>query len=161
MLRRSLFVSALMVSGIVGFASNAKAETATQNITFSANVSAACNISAPNTGITQGQLAFPNGATDQKKLVTTTPTKIGVDCVGGKLSVSSPILSTKPANFTGELTNTAKVTSSGGKTANVGTDSEALVEADKGDATVEMTSTNTEPFVAGQYVYTVTVTATK
>lgn len=161
MLRRSLFISALMLAGVVGFASSAKAETATQNMTFGANLSATCNLSAPSGGITQGQLAFPNGATDKKMLVTTTPTKVGVDCPGGKLSVSTPVLSTKPSTFTGTLTNTAKVTSLGGKTATVGADSEALGDTDKGDATVEMTSTNTADFVAGEYVYTVTVTATK
>jgi hypothetical protein len=45
MLRRSLFASALMLAGVVGFASNAKA--ATQNVLFSGQVNTACTFTDP------------------------------------------------------------------------------------------------------------------
>jgi hypothetical protein len=161
MLRRSLFACALMLAGVVGFASSAKAaETDTQDVTFTANVNATCNLTAAATGSSEGELSFVN-ATTKTQLVTTTPAKIGVNCPGGTLSVTAPVLTTKPIAFTDTPTNTAKVTSLGGKEAIVGTPSTALVPTtDQGDATVEMTSTNTADFIPGQYVYTVTVTAT-
>jgi hypothetical protein len=160
MLRRSLFACALMLAGVVGFASSAKAvESDTQDVTFTANVNATCNLNAPATGSTSGELAFPD-ATTKNQFVTTTPAKVGVDCLGGTLSVTRPVLTTMPTGFTDATTNTAKVTSLGGKIATETTNSTALTALDAGDATVEMTSTNTAPFAAGQYVYTVTVTAT-
>ncbi|MCV3212532.1 hypothetical protein OGM63_03115 [Plectonema radiosum NIES-515] len=161
MLRRSLFVSALMLASVVGFASSAKAvETATQDVTFPATVNATCNLTASATGSTQGELALPSGATDKKMLVTATPAMVGVDCTKGTLTVSTPELTTMPSGFAGILTNTAKVTSLSGKTATETAASPTLEDADKGDAMVEMTSTNTADFIPGQYVYTVTVTAT-
>jgi hypothetical protein len=159
MLRRSLFVSALMLASVVGFASSAKAaETATQDVTFPATVNATCNLTAAATGSTEGELALSSG--DKKMLVTTTPAMVGVDCPKGTLTVSTPELTTMPSGFTGTLINTAKVTSFGGKTATETAASPVLEDADKGDAMVEMTSTNTADFTPGQYVYTVTVTAT-
>ena len=161
MLRRSLFACALMLASVVGFASSAKAaETATQDVTFSSMVNATCNLTAAATGSTEGELAFVNPTT-KTQFVTTTPAMVGVDCPGGVLKVSEPVLTTKPAGFTDATTNTAKVTSLSGKTATETTPSTTLEAADKGDAMVEMTSTNTVDFIPGQYVYTVTVTATK
>jgi hypothetical protein len=44
MLRRSLFVSALMLAGVVGFASSAKAETA--SVPFSGAITSSCAFTA-------------------------------------------------------------------------------------------------------------------
>jgi hypothetical protein len=161
MLRRSLFACALMLAGIVGFASSAKAaETDTQDVTFGSFVNATCNLTAAATGSTSGELAFPD-ATTKTQFVTTTPAMVGVDCTGGTLTVSEPVLTTKPAGFNDtNLTNKATITL-GANSADNTIAAGISAGTTPSDVMVEMTSTNTADFIPGPYVYTVTVTATK
>jgi hypothetical protein len=161
MLRRSLFVSALLLAGTLGFASSTMAaETDTQDLTFTATVNSSCNLNAPTTGLTVGELAFPD-ATTKNKLVTTTPAYVGVDCSGGEIKVSKPDLTSYPASYTTPptLTNTATITLGGSSAKD--TDATGITAGTTpSDAMVEMESTNTAAFAAGDYIYTVTVTAT-
>ncbi len=161
MLRRSLFVSAFMLAGVVGFASNAKAADYPINTTFTAKVNATCSLTNPTTGTLNGTLV-PNAGKDTLSTAGGTSAKIGVDCTGGTLKVSVPALTTKPTAFAGTPTNTAKVTTLTQMVNNTDTAGITLVAGDKGDAMVDMTSSLPAgtPFDAGDYTYTVIVTAT-
>jgi hypothetical protein len=163
MLRRSLFACALMLAGVVGFASSAKAaETDTQDVTFGSFVNATCNLNAPATGSTSGELAFPD-ATTKTQFVTTTPAMVGVDCTGGTLTVSEPVLDTQPIGFIPDAAYSSKATITlGTNSADNTTATGISAGTTPSDVMVEMTASNgTANFIPGQYVYTVTVTATK
>ncbi|MFH7030094.1 MAG: hypothetical protein ACHBN1_33230 [Heteroscytonema crispum UTEX LB 1556] len=156
MLRRSLFVSALLLAGAFGFASSAKAVD--QPVTFGATIDATCNLTTPATGSLAGSL-IPNATKTVLSTTGGTPARIGVDCGTGKIKVSDPVLTSYPAGYTDTPTNTATITTLSGQT--TGTTDLTLVPGDKGDAVVKMTSSNGDTeFPAGDYEYTVTVTAT-
>ena len=159
MLRRSLFVSALMLAGVVGFASSAKAADYNINNTFTAAVDATCNLTTP----TQGSLAGILKPDAAKKVLSNaggTPAYVGVYCSGGTLKGGTPTLTSKPTSFTGTPVNTAKITLG----ANSTTDTETTgitAGTTPSDAMIDMTSTlSTGTFDAGSYTYTVVVTAT-
>jgi hypothetical protein len=89
MLRRSLFVSALMLAGVVGFASSAKAGT--QTVLFSGQVNTACTFTTPSSGSFEGILAVAD--INNTKLITSTPARVGIQCAGGSLSIGTPVSS--------------------------------------------------------------------
>lgn len=158
MLRRSLFISALMLAGVVGFASSAKA--ATEDTTFTAKIDPACNFITPVGGDSTGTL-LPNAA--KTALSTSEDAYVGLECSGGDLSIADPV--PDGLNPTATTTNAARITTLSGQVVHSPASTGALkttvlVAGDSGDATIEMdASVATGTLAAGDYTYTVTVTA--
>ncbi|MBW4610176.1 MAG: hypothetical protein KME22_23925 [Hassallia sp. WJT32-NPBG1] len=158
MLRRSLFASALMLAGVVGFASSAKA--ATQSVSFSGQVNTTCTFTAPSSGSFEGTLAPAD--TTNKKLITSTPARVGIQCPGGNLSIGTPVSS---GNNPTSTTNTTRITTVKSRSVNSGETAITLAtdNTENGDAAVIMEatpSTATATLAPGSYNYTVVVTAT-
>lgn len=157
MLRRSLLVSALMLAGVVGFASSAKAAPVNQVLEFTTNVAATCDLNTP----VAGTLAV-NGA--KTAFNTNTTAKIDINCTAGVLSIGDPI--PDGTNPTATTTNMASITTLGTQTAKStssvgGATTVTLGGGDVGTANVSMdASIGTGTLTAGAYKYTVTVTAT-
>jgi hypothetical protein len=157
-LRRFLLTSALMLVGTVGFASSAKAVD--QPVMFKGTVSATCNLTLPTKGNFTGGLVL-NATKDKLSTTGGMSASVGVDCTDGILKVSQPTLTAYPTGFTGTPANTATVLTKSGQSVDNTNAGYKLVAGDVGDATVMMDSTLTgSTFPAGNYEYTVTVTAT-
>lgn len=160
MLRRSLFVSALMLAGVVGFASSAKPMD--QPMKFTTTIDASCNLTTSISGDFEGKLtANPT----KSMLATTESAYVGIDCTGGDLSISEPLPDgSNPPLPTGVTANyTAQIKTAGGTivTDTDGVTALATDGSDDGEAEVTMeASLPTGEFTAGDYGYTVTVTAT-
>lgn len=159
MLRRSLFVSALMLAGVVSFASSAKAVDYPGTTEFSGTVPGSCSLNNP----VKGTLGYTAASDTTLDSTDTTgggvAAKINLSCTGGTLKIDIPQrVGTSPtANFT--LTST--MTTAGGKTVTGGgTSSSALVAGDNGIATVDMKAVNNTTLPQGTYNFTVLVTAT-
>ena len=156
MLRRSLFVSALMLAGVVGFASSAKA--ATQTVLFSGQVNTACTFTTPSSGSFEGTLGVAD--ITNKKLITSTPARVGIQCAGGSLSIGTPVSSGSNPTAT---TNTARITTVKSNSVDSGKNPITLATDENGDAAVIMEATPTATdgtLASGSYNYTVVVTAT-
>ncbi len=160
MLRRSLFVSALMLAGVVGFASSATAVT--EPVTLSGEVSATCTLLTP----VPGTLSPNNAATMLGSNVGGTPAKIDINCDGGDLSVSAPSKTSGTGATTTFDTLKANITTKNGTTkvysaAADGVVTVPLTATDTGTAEVNMTaSVTTGTIAAGTYEFTINVTAT-
>ncbi|MBD2604385.1 hypothetical protein H6G81_07525 [Scytonema hofmannii FACHB-248] len=160
MLRRSLFACALMLAGVVGFASSAKAQIVSPNLVFGGAVPDTCDFGVK----TDGSLVASN---DKTTLSTTTPATVIVNCPGGTLKVSTPIKdvistgTTTAANLKTVATLTAE-----GVTGNADSDlaNSIAAPASGAKANVSMTAndvTPATPLGTGSYIFNVTVTATK
>ncbi|NEU73158.1 hypothetical protein PI95_011435 [Hassallia byssoidea VB512170] len=158
MLRRSLFACALMLAGVVGFASSAKAGTASLN--FPVTVGSFCTLGTTTDG-TLGVNTINEGlGTDGTTYTigTAAPGKINLECSkDAKLGVTIAEGSTNPT--TGATLTAALKTTDG--TATVGND-HTLTKYIKEEASVDMTATlaSGTKFIPGSYTYTVTVTST-
>lgn len=87
MLRRSLFVSALMLAGVVGFASSAKAAPGpdTETVTMTGSVDNSCTVDNPVNGT-----LTPNTGKDILDSATGTAGKVDITCTGAaSLEVTS------------------------------------------------------------------------
>lgn len=153
MLRRSLFVSALLFTGTFGFASNAKAQSAT--VPFQANVPAECTLDNPQ----QGTLALRNDGQllSSASSIGGIAGSIDIECNSdATLGVSAPVEDTNNPT-TGTTLFSAADGNNGGADSDGGTFQ--LSANSKETVRVEMVSQNPS-FKAGAYNYTVTVTAT-
>jgi hypothetical protein len=160
MLRRSLLISAVILTGSFGFASTAKAQTVDypQDVTFTAKVNPDCELTAPSGGTSglNGELIADGTG---KGFNTSTPAMIGVDCSTGTLKIGAPV--PDAGNATQTTVHAATLTTAGGKTVdNTQTSGISLDDTDSGDAEVSMTASGTDDLAADDYVYTVTITAT-
>jgi hypothetical protein len=160
MLRNSLLVSALLLTGSFGFAGAAKAVT--EPVDFTGTVPTACMLTTPVDGLL--------GVSGDNKMLSSTigsgtAAKIDIDCAGGSLTVSAPVKD-ELASDTGTTVGTsfssltAKVTTTDLDTEPSGGSGLPLDAANKGTATVEMTATDDVAILPGKYTFTVTVTAT-
>lgn len=165
MLRRSLFVSALMLASVVGFASSAKAAPAAgdvnQPVKFSAIVPTSCTLT-PDTTTADGVLGV-NGSNTMlsSSIPGGTAAKLTVNCNNGTLKVAAPTLTsstaTTPTTFAAaDLKATVTI---GTKTADSSGATIALTNTDT-DANVNMEATSTTAINSGTYNFTVVVTAT-
>ncbi len=163
MLRRSLFVSTLMLAGVVGFASSAKAQV-NGTILFNGKVSDACAFGSSF----EGALAAENGT--NRKLVTNTPGTIEVNCSTGNLQITN--ISTTAAIPTPETELNIKSTlmSAGNSTTTMknagvlgapGAVVTAPADGVRASVTLEVDKLGTTPLNPGNYDFIVTVTATK
>ena len=151
MLRRSLFACALMLAGVVGFASSAKAGTAT--VQLGMTVPTSCSFGPTSTpGLLQ--LATPTTFT------TATPATIGISCNGAAtLQVAAPVLVTAgagPSTFTttsATATLNSKTVTSGNPPINIGA-------ADNGPISVSMGAISGATIQAGIYNFDVLLTST-
>jgi hypothetical protein len=162
MLRRSLFACALMLSGVVGFASSAKAGTATLN--FPATVSTFCTLGTP----VPGQLGV-NATNDGLGIGvgyigTSTLAQIPLDCSKDTtllLTVAQVSGPTTGSTMTATL-NTSDldptVTGVSGATGTSVTLTKNINETANVDLTV--TAPTSTKFIPGAYSYTVTLTST-
>lgn len=153
MLRRSLFVSALLLAGTFGFASSAKAESST--VPFQANVPATCTLDNPQ----QGTLALR----DDGQLLSSSPSiggitgSIDIECNSdATLSVSLPVEDTN--NPTTGTTLFSVADANNGSADSDGSTTQLFANS-KETVRVDMLAQNAS-FKAGTYNYTVTVTAT-
>lgn len=156
MLRRVLFVSTLMLAGVVGFANSAKAVS--EPVSLTGTVPTSCTI----TNVVSGKLV-PSG--DNKTLSSTlnggSPATLDINCSSGTISLTAP---TKTAGDTGTTADTDIET----KTAtlklfnNTSVSSGATaIPVVAGAATVDLTATDTTAaLAAGSYTFTTTVTVT-
>jgi hypothetical protein len=158
MLRRSLFVSTVMLAGVVGFASSAKAVT--EPVTLSGEVSTTCTL----TNAVPGTISPNNAATTLSTNVGGTPAKIDIACDGGDLSVSAPSQTRGPTTTTFDTLKANITTTNGTKAYSAAADGPVtvpLTTAENGTANVNMTaSVATGTIPAGIYEFTVNVTAT-
>ncbi|MGI2905553.1 hypothetical protein [Tolypothrix sp. VBCCA 56010] len=156
MLRRSLFVSALMLASVVGFASSAKAVSEPVNLT--GIVPTACTL----TDVVAGTLVSSG---DNKTLSSTlsggAAATLKINCTTGTVSLTAP---TKTAGTTGTTTNadietkTAKLTLFDNTSVDSGAPAIAVVS---GAAKVDLVATDTNAALApGSYTFTTTVTVT-
>jgi len=158
MLRRSLFACALMLAGVVGFASSAKAQVVSPNLILSGSVPDTCDFGTA----TPGNLVVNNAKTI---LSTTTAATVIVNCVGGKLTVSTPV---KDAASTGttldaDLTKVATL-KSGANTVDSGVTPGIDAPAINTPVDVSMTASHVTPATVlgtGSYIFNILVTATK
>lgn len=153
MLRRSLFVSTLLLAGTFGFASSAKAQSAP--VPFQANVPAECTLDNPQ----QGTLAVR----DDGQLLSSASSiggiagSIDIECNSdATLSVSLPVEDTNNPT-TGTTLFSVAGTNNGSADSNGGTFQ--LSANSKETVRLDMQAQNAS-FKAGAYNYTVTVTAT-
>jgi hypothetical protein len=158
MLRRSLFVSALMLAGVVSFASSAKAVD--QPVNFSATIDAACNLTAPAANSLTGTLV-PNAAKTALSTTGGTPAYVGLDCSDGTLSIADPV--PDGANPVATTTHTAAITTATNQVVvsptGTGDKTAILAAGDTADAMITMDASGTAVLTAGSYTYTVLVTA--
>jgi hypothetical protein len=163
MLRRSLFVSALMLAGVVGFASSAKAQTApppgevNQPVKFSAIVPTSCTLTP---GTTPDGVLGVNGTNTilSSSIPGGTAAQLVVNCNNGTLKVAAPKVSgTGTTTFAAaDLKATVAI---GDKIADSSGATIALTSADK-DANVNIEATSNTAISPGTYNFTVVVTAT-
>jgi hypothetical protein len=157
MFHRSLFVSALLLTNIFGFASSAKASSAPA--IFNATVPAA---SCTLTNMQPGTLGL-NGAntTLSSSIGSGSAAKIDINCPsGGNLSISAPSRTggTAPATTFSNLT--SSITTTNSVTANSSGTATPITNTANGTANVNMEATSSAALAAGTYVFSVTVTAT-
>ena len=159
MLRRSLFACALMLAGVVGFGSSAKAGTAT--VPFTATVATFCTLGTTTPGVlgvNTDSTGLGTDATTYNRSGTATEGKINLDC--SKDTILGVTVAEDPTNPTTSATTAAKLKTSNGD-ATVGSDYTLTANINE-DATVEMTAAAPagDKFIPGSYTYTVTVTST-
>lgn len=156
MVHRCLLISSVFIAAAFGFADRAKAQVS-EITTFTATISASCNISAPTTGSLTGQLATNSAKTE---FTTSIPARVNVSCTGGNLRVDNPVAN--PSNPTQTASSQAFITTAANNSTNSATTPLTLVAGDVGDAEVRMEATAAAPgtFAVGNYSYTVMVTAT-
>jgi hypothetical protein len=163
MLRRSLFVSALLLVGTLGFASSAKAQVQPTGgtVQFNATVDPSCTLTPT---ATPGNLAL-NGANTLSSLSGGTGVTLAVNCPTGILRVQTPVRTNAGVLGAGTntTTNKARIILNGGTTvysaAADGQTQFILTPAENGDATVHMEASDSAALAAGTYNYSVTVTA--
>lgn len=164
MLRRTLFVSTLVLASIIGFAGSAKADPVSDEAIFNGTVAASCSIEATQEGI----LVSPDGLSLTSEAEEGSAATVSINCPGGEVSVAAPAANTeqadnKAANLTSATTE-ATVTLSGDIQREAVSGGSALTIPDDATAavtgTVNMTVTNETPLPAGEYSYAVRVTVT-
>ncbi|MBW4480623.1 MAG: hypothetical protein KME54_28220 [Tolypothrix brevis GSE-NOS-MK-07-07A] len=156
MLRRSLFACALMLAGVVGFASSAKAVS--EPVTLSGTIPTACIIDSvvPGTLVASG---------DNKTLSSTlsggAAATLNINCTTGTVSLTPPTKTGGDPGTTldGDIeTKTAKLTLS--DTTSVDSGATAIPVA-AGAATVNLVATDTSAvLIPGAYTFSTTVTVT-
>jgi hypothetical protein len=153
MLRRSLFACALMLAGVVGFASSAKAAPTTDTATVQLAIDLPTSCSFGSVANTPGALKL--GTTDST-FTTDTPATIDISCNGAAtLSVAAPVLA---ASSTGSSTFTATSTATlGTKNATDGA-STSIDATDNGTISVSMDATSTTTIQAGLYNFDIVLT---
>ncbi|MBW4572225.1 MAG: hypothetical protein KME31_30810 [Tolypothrix carrinoi HA7290-LM1] len=157
MLRRSLFACALMLAGVVGFASSAKAQVVSPTLSLTGSIPESCTFGTK----TDGALA---ANADNTTLNTTTPATVIVNCAGGTLKVSTPIKDPASTGTTADADLTKVATlKSGANAVNSGAATGIDAPATNTPVDVSMTASRTDgtALATGNYVFNVTVTATK
>ncbi len=154
MLRRSLFVSAVLLASSFGFANSAKAAPGP-----SVDATAQFGVSLGNTctwGTPSGVGVLAVNVTDNG-LETTTPVEVNINCNGSALlTVGDPTQS-----GTGEITtnNVVTLTTTAGVTNNAGSGITVSATGIDENATVSMTADTAASPTVGTYSYDVVVTA--
>ena len=163
MLRRSLFACALMLAGVVGFASSAKAAPTagdvTQPVNFSATVPTSCTLTP---GATVDGVLGVNGTNTilSSSIAGGTAAQLTVNCNNGTLKVAAPTLSgTSTGTTTFAATDLKATVTIGAKIADSSGATIALTTTDT-DANVNMEATSAAAIASGTYDFTVVVTAT-
>ncbi len=149
MLRRSLFACALMLAGVVGFASSAKAGNAT--VQLAVTVPTSCSFGTNTPGVLQ--LATPTTFT------TLTAATIPISCNGpATLGVGAPTTAT---GTTGTTTFTTSATATlNSKNATSGNPAISIDATDNGPISVSMGATSGTTIQAGIYNFNVLLTST-
>lgn len=167
MLRRSLFVSAFMLAGVVGFASSAKAQV-TGTVNLSGTVPTACTFGTA----TDGVLAA-NDDNTMLETVNNGDATIVVNCASGTLQVTNIVTTstgTAPTaeadlNILSTLTSAGNPTTINKNAGTLGTPTAGVAAPAVGEtASVKLEAAHKTPTTAlgaGTYDFAVTVTATK
>jgi len=151
MLRRSLFACALMLAGVVGFASSAKAGTATVQLGMTVPTSCSFGTNTP------GVLQLGSSTT----FTTATAATIGISCNGpATLQVANPALAISTTGTTTFSSTSATATTLTNKSVTSGASTLAINASDNGLISVSMSATASTAIQAGIYNFDVLLTST-